>query len=148
MTLITAVRAADSLAPLCFNSQKKTQIVVILVDTSVWIDHFRRSEPDLVALLESDEVLVHPFVIGELACGNIRNREEILRLFRRLPDAPVATHAEMLEFIEQQSLMGRGVGYVDVHLLAAVALSGTARLWTKDKQLSSVAARLNLEHKA
>ena len=120
---------------------------MILVDTSVWIDHFRRSEPDLVALLESDEVLVHPFVIGELACGNIRNREEILRLFRRLPDAPVATHAETLEFIEQQSLMGRGVGYVDVHLLAAVALSGTARLWTKDKQLNSVASRLNFAYK-
>jgi predicted nucleic acid-binding protein len=121
---------------------------VILVDTSVWIDHFRRSEPGLVTLLESDEVLAHPFVIGELACGNMRNRQEILRLFRRLPDAPIATHAETLAFIEQRSLMGRGVGYVDVHLLAAVAISGTARLWTRDKQLDSVAARFNLAYEA
>jgi predicted nucleic acid-binding protein len=117
---------------------------VILVDTSVWIDHFRRSEPGLVALLQGDEVLTHPFVIGELACGSMRNREEILRLFRRLPDAPVATQAETLEFIEQRELMGRGVGYVDVHLLAAVALSGTARLWTKDKRLASVARQMNV----
>jgi predicted nucleic acid-binding protein len=119
---------------------------VILVDTSVWIDHFRRSDQDLVALLESDDVLSHPFVIGELACGNIRNRDEILRLFRRLPSAPVATHHETLEFIEQWSLMGRGVGYVDVHLLAAVALSGTARIWTKDKQLASVAAQMKVAY--
>jgi predicted nucleic acid-binding protein len=115
---------------------------VILVDTSVWIDHFRRNDGNLVSLLERDEVLTHPFVIGELACGTMRNREEILRLFSRLPESPVATHAETLEFIERSSLMGRGVGYVDVHLLAAVALSGTARLWTKDKQLSAVAAQM------
>lgn len=121
---------------------------MILVDTSVWIDHFRRSEPGLVTLLESDEVLTHPFVIGELACGNIRNREEVLRLFKRLPPAPVATYAETLEFIEQRKLMGQGSGYVDIHLLAAVALSGSARLWTKDKQLSSIAARLNLDYEA
>ena len=119
---------------------------MILVDTSVWIDHFRRSEPDLVTLLESDEVLAHPFVTGELACGNIRNREEILRLFRRLPGAPVASHAETLEFIQQRGLMGRGVGYVDVHLLAAVALSGSARLWTKDKQLASLAAQMKVAY--
>lgn len=121
---------------------------MILVDTSVWIDHLRRSEPDLVALLEGDEVMAHPFVTGELACGTIRNRDEILGLLRRLPAAPVATHCETLEFIGQRSLMGRGVGFIDVHLLAAVALSGTARLWTKDKQLSSLAARLNLEYTA
>jgi Predicted nucleic acid-binding protein, contains PIN domain len=119
---------------------------VILVDTSVWIDHFRRSEPGLVALLESDAVLTHPFVVGELACGHMRNRDEILRLFLRLPAAPVASHAETLEFIEKRSLMGRGVGYVDVQLLASVALATSARLWTRNKPLASVAGQMKVAY--
>jgi predicted nucleic acid-binding protein len=117
---------------------------MILVDTSVWMDHFRRAEPRLVAALEREDVLVHPFVVGELACGNLRNRRGILALMRRLPDAPRATDEEALTLIERQSLSGRGIGFVDVHLLASVVLHGTARLWTRDRQLAQVAADLEV----
>lgn len=117
---------------------------MILVDTSVWIDHFRRIEPRLVAALEQEDVLVHPFVIGEMACGNLRNRRGILALLRRLPEAPRATDDEALAFIERRSLSGRGIGLVDLHLLASVVLYGTARLWTSDRQLAQVAADLEV----
>ena len=117
---------------------------MILVDTSVWIDHFRRTEPRLVAALDREDVLVHPFVVGELACGNLRNRRGILALLRRLPEAPRATDDEALALIERRSLSGRGIGLVDVHLLASVVLHGTARLWTGDRQLAEVAADVGL----
>jgi predicted nucleic acid-binding protein len=117
---------------------------VILVDTSIWIDHFRRNDPTLASALEREEVLMHPFVLGELACGNLRNRREVLDLLGLLPVAPSATDAEVLEFIERRPLMGRGIGYVDVHLLASVALADTARLWTRDRRLFTVAAELNV----
>lgn len=117
---------------------------MILVDTSVWIHHFRRTEPQLVDALNRDEVLTHPFVVGELACGNLRNRREILELLGRLPSAPVATQEEVLKFIENRTLMRRGIGFIDVHLLASAALSDTARLWTKDKRLNQVARSLKL----
>jgi predicted nucleic acid-binding protein len=97
----------------------------------------------LVALLENGRVLVHPFVLGELACGNLRNRHEVLDLLGNLPSAPVASDAEALEFIERRSLMGRGIGYIDVHLLAAVVLADDARLWTRDRRLAVVADELN-----
>jgi predicted nucleic acid-binding protein len=121
---------------------------MILVDTSVWIDHFRRTDPRLVAALDREDVLVHPFVIGELACGNLKNRRVILALLRRLPEAPRATDEEALAFVERRSLSGRGMGLVDVHLLASVVLHGTARLWTGDRQLAEVAADLGLLDKA
>jgi predicted nucleic acid-binding protein len=117
---------------------------VILVDTSVWIDHLRSGLPELASLLERGQVLYHPFVRGELACGNLRDRGEVLELLGRLPAAPVASDDEALAFIERRGLMGRGIGYVDVHLLAAVALSGTARLWTRDRRLENVAGELGL----
>lgn len=117
---------------------------MILVDTSVWIDHLRQGDPALVTALGSGRVLMHPFVVGELACGNLKRRAEILRHLRELPQAPVATDEEALGFIERRDLMGRGIGYVDVHLLAAVALAGTARLWTRDKRLAEVASDLAL----
>jgi predicted nucleic acid-binding protein len=117
---------------------------VILADTSVWIDHLRSGVPELASLLERGEVLHHPFVRGELACGNLRNRRELLDLLGRLPVAPVASDDETLEFIEKRALMGRGIGYVDVHILAAVALAGTARLWTRDRRLDAVAGELGL----
>jgi predicted nucleic acid-binding protein len=117
---------------------------VILADTSVWIDHLREGVPALAAVLENGQVLMHPFVLGELACGNLRNRREVLELLGRLPPASVATDAEALAVIERRALMGRGIGYIDVHLLAAVALAGTARLWTRDRRLAAVAAELNL----
>jgi predicted nucleic acid-binding protein len=117
---------------------------VILVDTSVWIDHLAGGEPALAAALEGGQVFMHPFVLGELACGNLRNRQQVLELLGKLPAAPTATDAEALQFIERRALMGRGIGYVDVHLLASAALTGGARLWTRDKRLAAAAAELNI----
>jgi hypothetical protein len=118
----------------------------MLVDTSVWVDHLRSGVPALAAALDAGEVLMHPFVLGELACGNLKNRAEVLHLLRELPAVPVATDAEALAFIEHRALMGQGIGYIDVHLLAAVALAGTARLWTRDRRLAAVATSLKLMH--
>ena len=119
---------------------------MILVDTSVWIDHLRTEDTGLIALLSDSQVLVHPLVVGELACGNLRNRKEVLTLLNDLPEATVATHDEVLFFIDRYQLMGRGIGYVDAHLLTATALSEPVRLWTRDKRLMSVAAALNLAY--
>ena len=119
---------------------------MILVDTSVWVDHLRDGTPALAAALEQGRVLTHPFVLGELACGNLKNRSEVLQLLGELPAAPMATDPEALDFIERRALMGRGIGYVDVHLLASVALAGTAQLWTRDKRLAAVAADLKLAY--
>jgi predicted nucleic acid-binding protein len=115
---------------------------VILADTSIWVEHFRSGVPELVSLLERGEILQHPFVRGELACGNLANRREVLDLLARLPAAPLASDEEAVAFIEGRGLMGRGIGYIDVHLLAAVALAGSARLWTRDRRLAAVAAEL------
>ncbi len=117
---------------------------MILVDTSVWIDHLRLGEPSLAAALEASRVMMHPFVLGELACGNLANRSEVLELLGNLPAAPTATNPEALDFIERRSLMGRGVGYIDVHLLASIALSGDGRLWTRDRRLAAAATDLEL----
>jgi hypothetical protein len=119
---------------------------MILVDTSVWVEHLRKGLPGLIAQLEQETVLTHPFVVGELACGNLENRREVLRLLGDLPGAPVATDPEVLAFIEQRALMGRGVGYIDAHLLASVILDGAARLWTRDKRLATVALDLRLNY--
>ncbi len=115
---------------------------MILVDTSVWIDHFRKREPELERLLEASKVLIHPFIIGELACGNIKHRKTILSLLKELPAAALATHDETLLYIEKNVLMGRGVGYIDIHLLASVALSNARGLWTRDKRLHLVAEQM------
>ena len=117
---------------------------MILVDTSIWIEHLRKGDDRLVALLNSNQVMMHPFIIGELACGNLQNRDNLLRLFRNLPQSRVATHEEALYFIEHRALMGKGIGFIDVHLLAAVALDGSMRLWTRDKRLRNIATALNL----
>ena len=117
---------------------------MVLVDTSVWVDHLREGDHRLEALLESGGVFIHPFVVGELACGNLRNRSNVLSLLRQLPEARQATDREVLLFIENKKLMGRGIGYVDAHLLAATALTESARLWTRDKRLRDVAAELGL----
>lgn len=117
---------------------------MILVDTSIWIDHLRSGDTGLADLLNRSQVLAHPFVIGELACGNLREREEILRLLNDLPQAPIASPAEALHFIERNQLMGQGIGYVDVHLLAATALAENALLWTNDKRLKKVAIGIRL----
>ena len=117
---------------------------MILVDTSVWVDHLRDGAPALAAALEKGSVLMHPFVLGELACGYLKNRGEVLGLLGHLPAAPLATDPEALNYIERRALMGRGIGYVDVHLLASAALAGGARLWTRDKRLAAVATDLKL----
>lgn len=117
---------------------------MILVDSSVWVDHLRAGEPSLVELLNNSQVLMHPFVVGELACGNLKNRKVVLSLLQDLPTVPVATDEEVLFFIERHGLMGRGIGYVDAHLLAAVVLAGTEQLWTRDKRLGSVAGAMRL----
>ena len=117
---------------------------MILVDTSVWVDHFRTGDPMLAALLESGEVLSHPFVVGELALGGPRQRDLIVDSLSDLPRATVANDDEVMRLITIHSLSGQGVGYVDVHLLAAASLSANARLWTRDKRLASVAAAMAL----
>lgn len=116
---------------------------MILVDTSVWVDHLRHGDAALAGLLDRGEILAHPWVTGELALGRLRGRAEILRLLGQLPQATAATAAELLGFIERQRLMGVGIGYVDAQLLAATKLTDDARLWTRDRRLRSVAERLD-----
>jgi predicted nucleic acid-binding protein len=117
---------------------------MILVDTSVWVDHLRSGDASLAGLLNAGQVLMHPFVLGELACGNLRNREEVIGLLKDLPRAVFAADDEVLFFIEHNGLMGRGIGYVDAHLLASVALNGSALIWTRDKRLRLVAHDLGV----
>lgn len=117
---------------------------MILVDTSVWVDHFRAGNETLSRLLDAALVLSHPFVAGELALGNLRQREAVLNALSDLPCAIVATAPEVLRFIEGHTLFGRGMGYVDVHLLAGVQLTAGAKLWTNDKRLCELATELGL----
>ena len=117
---------------------------MILVDTSIWIDHLRQRDERLSKLLNQGLVLAHPFVIGELALGSLQNRAVILGALQDLPQAPVATEGEVLSFIEQNALYGIGIGYIDAHLLAAVRLSPGATLWTRDKRLLAAGTGLGL----
>ena len=119
---------------------------MILVDTSVWVDHLRSGDETLAALLNSSQVMMHPFILGELACGNLHQRAEVLALFKDLPQATVADNEEVLFFIERHELMGRGIGYIDTCLLAAVALDRGARLWTRDKRLHVLAGELEMAY--
>ena len=117
---------------------------MILIDTSIWVDHLRNGDQRLTQLLNARQVLVHPFVIGELALGYLRQRRLILENLRALPHIAVATHDEVMTFIDRQKLFGLGIGYVDAHLLAAVRLEPGTTLWTRDKRLSEVADGLGL----
>jgi predicted nucleic acid-binding protein len=117
---------------------------VILVDTSIWIDHFRQTDLILEALIDRDDVLTHPFVIGEVAMGRMRQRELILADMRGLPHAVSAMDEEVLDFVQDNSLFGLGIGYVDAHLLAATRLTLGTALWTRDKRLDAAAQRLSL----
>lgn len=117
---------------------------MVLVDTSIWIDHLRRSFPALVDLLEHQRVLTHPFVIGELACGNLKNRDEILNHLTQLPVIKSAQYHEVMTMISQQKLHGRGLGWVDVHLLAACRISHV-KLITRDRRLREAAQQLNCD---
>jgi predicted nucleic acid-binding protein len=105
-----------------------------LVDTSVWVDHLRLGNDDLRALLDEGEVICHPFIIGELACGSIKNRAELLDLLEALPRALVAEHDEVMQFLHDKRLYNRGVGWIDLHLLASASLT-KADLWTLDRPL-------------
>ncbi len=116
---------------------------MILVDTSVWVDHLRQGDAGLIDLLERSAVVMHPFVVGEIACGSLRDRETILELLQDLPAAAVASPDEVLKFIDGHVLHGKGIGYVDVHLLASVALTPGVRLWTRDSKLRRVAELLD-----
>jgi predicted nucleic acid-binding protein len=115
----------------------------VLVDTSVWIDHLRRGNARLRALLEAGEVETHPFIIGEIACGNLKRRREILSLIDVLPRAVVAEHDEVLLLVESRGLVGSGLGWIDAHLLAS-ALLGHTSLWTLDKRLAERARGLKV----
>ncbi len=116
---------------------------MVIVDTSVWISHLREGNNELVSLLNNGKVLCHPFIIGEIACGNLKNRTEIIRLLKSLSGAIVAEAEEILEFIEYKELMEKGLGYIDIHLLASALLSD-ARLWTLDKRLDNIARKVLL----
>jgi predicted nucleic acid-binding protein len=116
---------------------------VILADTSVWIDHLRAGDRDLVHLLDAGEVVGHPMVAGELALGHLKQPAEVLALFRSLPGAPEASHDEVLSCIERHVLAGSGLGWVDAHLLTS-ALLGSTPLWTRDRILASVARRVGV----
>jgi hypothetical protein len=118
---------------------------MVLVDTSVWVSHFRETNGSLVELLNNGGAVCHPFIIGELACGNLKNRTRVISLLEALPIAFVVEHEEVLAFIEGHNVMGKGLGCIDVHLLAAALLTGIS-FWTLDKKLDNVAEELHCRH--
>jgi predicted nucleic acid-binding protein len=118
---------------------------MVLVDTSVWVSHFRHKNRDLERLLSQELVYCHSLIIGELACGHLTDRQEILSLIQELPQTIEATHEDVLIFIERHRLMGKGLGIVDVHLLASASLSGLS-IWTEDKPMRQVAHHLHIIH--
>jgi predicted nucleic acid-binding protein len=119
---------------------------MVLVDTSVWVSHLREGNKALVRLLNDGYVVCHPFIVGELACGNLKNRSEILSLLQTLPMSIIAEHEEILEFIENNQLMGKGLGYIDVHLTASAVLTGVP-LWTFDKKLDEISKSLGMSYR-
>jgi hypothetical protein len=118
---------------------------MVIVDTSVWVSHFREGNNELANLLDNGEVVGHPYVVGELACGNLKNRNQILALLQSLPMSIKAEHEEVLELIESNQLMGKGLGYVDIHLIASAMLTGIP-IWTHDKKLEQVSKALHISH--
>jgi predicted nucleic acid-binding protein len=118
---------------------------MILVDTSVWVDHLRRGDKTLTRLLTQGQVCIHPMIIGELACGHLQNRKQLIDLWQNLPCSVEASHPEVMLFVESHRLMGQGIGFVDAHLLTSTRLTANARLWTRDKRLVSVAQSLGVE---
>jgi predicted nucleic acid-binding protein len=115
---------------------------VILADTSIWVDHLARRDETMALLLDAEAVLMHPFIMGEIALGNLPRRVEILSDLNKLPKAVTADTTEVLYFIERNDIFGAGIGYVDAHLLIATTLTADVRLWTRDKKLRTVAERL------
>ena len=121
---------------------------MILADTSVWVDHFRRGDAHLAALLQEGRIVMHPFVVGEIACGSLKDRPTIIALLQALPDSTVAEAEEVLGFIDGHRLHGKGIGYVDAHLLASTALTNGATLWTRDKRLRIAAEALGFSYRS
>ena len=121
---------------------------MILVDSSVWIDHLRKPASGLSALLNEGLVACHPFVVGELACGHLHDRARVLADLALLPQMPIASHGEAVALVESKRLAGQGVGWVDVHLLASTVLARPAALWSRDKRLMAAAERLGVHFKA
>ena len=117
---------------------------MILLDASIWIDHVRAADGGVLALLEGGKVLCHPFVVGEVGLGNFRGRDAFLVELNKLPAAEIASHREVIQLVERHRLFGRGIGYVDAHLLAAAFLTSDAKLWTRDKGLKEAASKLGL----
>jgi len=115
----------------------------VLVDTSIWVDHFHKGEPLLQDLLSAGQIVTHPFIIGELACGSLTNRAEILKLLSELHSVTTASNEEVMHLIEKNKLSGKGLGWIDAHLLAS-ALLDRVPLWTRDKQLGAAAKKLNI----
>jgi predicted nucleic acid-binding protein len=118
---------------------------MVLVDTSVWVSHLRNGGVGLEKLLNDGEVVCHPLIVGELACGNLKNRHEILMYLQSLPMAVLAEDGEVLKFIENHQLMGRGLGYIDVHLIAAAVLTDVP-LWTFDKTLNKITKKIGINY--
>ncbi len=119
---------------------------MILVDTSVWIDHFRRPVDHLHTLIELNDAMTHPLIIGELAMGSLRDRRATLRAFSKMPTLAQALHAEVIAFVDWQQLYSKRIGYIDAHLLAAVRFTDGCRLWSSDKRLHAQAARLGVAY--
>jgi predicted nucleic acid-binding protein len=118
---------------------------MVLVDTSVWIEHFRKGHPRLAELLNNSDAAIHPFIIGELACGTIKNRKEILNLLQTLDSSPEISLQELLRFIEMNKLQGKGIGFVDINLLASSMLSDCT-LWTNDGKLHAIAHKMGIAY--
>jgi predicted nucleic acid-binding protein len=118
---------------------------MVLIDTSIWVDHFRKTEPRLVELLNAERVVVHPFVMGELALGHLKSRAQILSLLKTLPAAKTVFDGEIMFFIEKNHLFGKGIGLIDAHLLASAKISH-ATLWTADNALAKEAKKLGVSY--
>ena len=117
---------------------------MVLVDTAVWVDHLHTNDEHLSMLLENEQIVIHPMIIGELAMGNLANRQQTLEDFAKLPEISVATHQEVLFFVEHHRLMGTGISYIDAHLLTASVLHGETQLWTRDRRMMTVADQLEI----
>jgi predicted nucleic acid-binding protein len=115
---------------------------MVLADTSIWVDHLRKSNGQLIELLNNGEVFCHPFIIGELACGYIKNRQEIITALRALPQSAFIEHDEIMVFIEKNNIMGKGLGYIDIAILGSSLVTGIP-LWTFDQKLNAIAKKFN-----